>query len=280
MKITTTAQLLVLPLGLGAAIYSAQLAIATNPTSPGVSISATTPPSGGHVGGQIKPGGGHYEGPGDTVPPCDGCSTPPSQCSMPLGYVCGGPECDDLSWQPDYLVCKYPQFGNSSTPVWTQGYALTLGNVIETLQNSTACFDPYGNITTRIDAPFPVDEVHVFESGWINGYIPAPIDQSVSATVCFDGTPTIVGWSFNQVAFDYDCAPATVSITFNASCMQQALMDWYANGTDMGANWDKWLFYVDFVSCDPCEDDGSDFEIDPWERGVYKGPGDTVPLPE
>ncbi len=279
MKITPTTQLLTLPLALSAVYNISTIAAATHPEAP-PTVTTITPPSGGDVDGQPIGGGGHYEGPGDTVPPCDGCTPPPSQCTMSLGYVCNGNECLDLEWGADDYVCKYPQFGFSSTPVVTQGYYLTLGEIIDSMQNGAACIDEYGNVTTRIGSPFPVDEVHVFESGMINGYSPAPIAQSVSATVCFDATPTIIGWSFNQVSYDYDCEFATVTISFNAACLQQALIGWYSSGTNMNDYWNDWLFYVDFVGCDSCEDDGSSFEITPWQKGVYKGPGDTVPLPE
>jgi hypothetical protein len=258
MNITLKTLIVSLPIGAVVLLCSSQLDSATHPSHHSATIQGIAPPSGGDVGGEPIGGGGHYEGPGDTVPPCDTCTPPPSQCTMSLGYVCGGPECNNLDWVADQLVCKYPQFGNTGLRVWSQGCMLTLGDIIDALQNGTACIDEYGNVTTRVDSPFPVDEVHVFESGWINGYEPAPISQSVSATVCFDGTPTIVGWAFNQVAFDYDCELATVSITFSAACMQQALLGWYWNGTDLGSNSDSWLFYVDFISCDPCEDEDDD----------------------
>jgi len=194
---------------------------------------------------------------------------------MPLGNLCSALICPELEWIPDDLICKYPVFGGN-VPVWSQGFMLTLGDVVEALQSGNACADEYGNITTCIDSPFTVDEVHVFESGMINGYSPAPISESVSATVCFNGNPTVVGWSFNQVSYNYDCEPATVCISFSAECIQAALLDWYNSGTNMADYWGKWLFYVDFISCDPCEEGG--YEIDPWQRGVYKGPGDVVPV--
>jgi hypothetical protein len=72
--------------------------------------------------------------------------------------------------------------------------------------------------------------------------------------VSFRFLPTAIGWSFNQVSYNYDCEMATVSVTFNAACMQQALMDWYVSGADMEEYFNDWLFYVDFISCDPCID--------------------------
>ena len=276
MKLTTTTQLIVLPLGLASIVALSQLAKATHPSQHNVVVTGTQIPGGGIIGAPIGGGnGGHYEGPGDTVPPCPGCPIPPSHCVMPLGFVCGGPECTELEWVPDDRVCKFPRFGFNTDPVWSRGYRLTMGDVIEMLQNGSACADAYGNITTCIDSPFPVDEVHVFESGWINGYQPAPISQSVTATVCWDGMPSVVGWPFNEVAKDYNCEYTTVCISFSAACMQQALMAWYASGADLGSNWDSWLFYVDFLSCDPCEDL---IVVTPFGGGTYAGPGDTVPV--
>jgi hypothetical protein len=277
MKNLLTIHQLALPLTATAILFVSELASATHPSIPGTTITNISPPPGGGTDGQPIGGGGHYEGPGDTVPPCDDCEVPPAQCVMPLGNVCFAEECPELEWVPDAQICKYPVFGGQDL-VWAQGYMLTVGDVIEALQSGNACADEFGNITTCIDSPFPVDEAHVFESGMINGYVPSPIDESVTATVCFDGEVSIVGWSFNQVSYNYDCEFATVCITFSADCIQGALMDWYANGTDMGSIWNQWLFYVDFISCEPCEDDGFGFTIEPWQRGVYKGPGDTVPL--
>ncbi|MDP7008699.1 MAG: hypothetical protein QGI78_03915 [Phycisphaerales bacterium] len=275
MKLSTTTQLIVLPLGFASIVALSQMAIATNPSA---TVTSIPNPSGGHVDGQHT-GGGHYEGPGDTVPPCDGCSVPPEHCVMPLGFLCGGPECSELEWVPDDPVCKYPEYGFGSDPVWSQGYMLTIGDMVELLQTGAACADAYGNITACIDSPFLVDEVHVFESGWINGYQEAPISQSVTSTVCFNGSTSFPGWPFEETTRNYNCEYVTVCVSFSAACMQQALIEWYASGADIiGSN--SWLFYVDFLSCEPCEDDWEFPEpgIEPWQRGVYKGPGDTVPL--
>jgi|TARA_B100000959_G_scaffold133634_1_gene140083 hypothetical protein len=251
MQFNTTTHIMSLSLGIATSLLAVQLATATPPTA---SVQSISPPSGGKLGGGPIGSGGHYEGPGDTVPPCDGCPVPPVQCEMPLGNLCDAPVCEELDWVADEYLCKFPVFGIYQEPVWTQGFMLTMGDIIEALQSGAACADEYGNITACIDSPFPVDEVHVFESGWINGYAGAPIGESVSATVCFDGTPTIVGWSFDQVSYNYDCELATVCLTFSAECMQSALMDWYASGVDMSSYSNSWLFYVDFISCDPCEE--------------------------
>ncbi|MBC8201146.1 MAG: hypothetical protein H8E86_03790 [Planctomycetes bacterium] len=277
MKNLQTTHYLGLTLIVTAALLSSKIASATHPSAPGITTQGTSLPSGGGIDGQPIGGGGHYDGPGDIVPPCPGCPLPPSQCIMPLGDVCFANECLEVEWVPDYEVCKYPMF-SSGGPVWTQGYMLTVGNIIEALQSGDACADEFGNITMCIESPFAVDEVHVFESGMINGYDPAPIDESVTATVCFDGEASIVGWAFNQVSYNYDCEFATVCVTFNADCMQGALMDWYAYGINMDSIWNQWLFYVDFVSCEPCEDTGVGVFIDAWQQGTYKGPGDVVPV--
>lgn len=279
MKLTTTTQLIALPLGLASIVALSQFATATHPSNTSFSVDSVPNPGGGHTGSEGHGGGGHYAGPGDTVPPCPGCNVPPEHCVMPLGYLCDSPVCEDLMWTPDDPVCKYPQFGVNVDPLWAQGYMLTIGDMIELLQSGAACADAYGNITTCITSPFPVEEVHVFESGWINGYDPAPISQSVTATVCFDGVTSFPGWPFDEVARNYSCQYTTVCVSFSAACMQQALLEWYSAGADIIGS-DGWLFYIDFISCDPCEDDGNGggLYIEPWERGVYKGPGDIVPL--
>ena len=276
MKTLQTIQLLTLPLVLSSVYVVSTLADATQDIQANT-VTSVTPPSGGHVGGQPV---GVYIGPGDTVPPCDGCTIPEEQCDMPMGTVCYGPACPYLDWTENEMVCKYTQYGYSQTPMWTQGYYLTIGEIVEGLQNGSSCIDQYGNITTRITSPFPVDEVHVFESGIINGYNPSPIEESVSATVCFDGAPAVAGWAFDEIAYDYDCELATVTISFNAACIQEALVAWHAYGTDMNMYQNVWLFYVDFVSCDPCEFDQPNIGVETWQKGVYKGPGDVVPLPE
>ena len=251
MQFNTTIQIFTLSIGFAVSHLSGQLATASQPT---VSVHSNPPPSGGKLGGGPVGSGGHYEGPGDIVPPCDGCPLPPVQCEMPLGNLCAAPVCQELEWVPDVYQCKYPVFGIYQDPVWSQGFKLTIGEIVDALQSGAACSDGFGNITACVDSPFPVDEVHVFESEWINGYAPAPIEESVTATVCFGGTPTTVGWSFDQVSYNYDCEMATVCETFGAECMQSALMDWYASGADMSSYLDSWLFYVDFISCDPCEE--------------------------
>lgn len=250
MQFNTTTQLTTLSLGLVACLLSAQLATATPPTA---SIHSIPPPSGGKIGGGPFDNGGQYEGPGDTVPPCGDCAQTSTHCGGEVGYLCDAPVCNDLEWTPDVPGCKYPQFGYNGNRDWSQGYMLTIGDMVDAIQNGTDCFDDLGFITMRISSPFPVGEVHVFESGWINGFEYTPIDHAVNATVCFDGNPTVSDWAFDEVAYDYDCEYATVTVSFHVNCIHTALLLWYLSDTNMDNHQDDWLFYVDFVSCDPCD---------------------------
>ena len=219
-------------------------------------ISAVIAPSGGTV--PIPWGnGGTYEGPGDTVPPGTG-GHQIGMCTMNLPpVVCDAwPQCSEgWEWAPDTPRCVWPQFGPAvGAPVLTQGYGLTINTVIGMLENGAECIDQYGNITACVEAPFEVHELHIFQSGWINGYVPdAAIKQAVSPAVCIDHNIQMAGWSFQEIAQSRPCDYPMVCITFNAQCMMQALRDWQSAGIDLSQWGGSWLFYVDFVSCMPCD---------------------------
>jgi hypothetical protein len=224
---------------------------------PTVVTAALPIPGGGSVGPIGFGGGGTYEGPGDTVPPGPGNGNI-GICTMNLPpVVCSGtPSCDSgWDWTPDDPRCVWPKFGPfSEDPLYAQGFMLTIGDVLQLFQQGNACIDSYGNITACIMAPIDVHEVHVFQSGWINGYIAnVPIADAVGATVCVDGTLLMSGWSFQEVAQARPCDYPTVCVSFNAECLFEALRDWSESGVDLNQWSNSWLFYVDFVSCMPCE---------------------------
>lgn len=224
---------------------------------PSVVLTALPVPGGGGVGPIIVGGGGTYEGPGDTVPPGSG-SGDIGMCTMNLPpAVCDvDPACDlGWDWTPDESRCVWPKFGPpTNDPLYAQGFMLTIGDVMEMFDQGAACIDAYGNITACIAAPFDVHEVHVFQSGWINGYNHnAPIDEAVSTTVCVDDDLLMSGWSFEELAQARPCDYPTVCVTFNAQCLFAAMQDWAQSGVDLNAWSNAWLFYVDFVSCMPCE---------------------------
>jgi hypothetical protein len=130
----------------------------------------------------------------------------------------------------------------------------TIGDVVAMLQEGANCTDWQGNVTICVEAPFETHEVHVFQSGWINGYLPtAAITDAVSTSVCIGGEIVMAGWSFEELAESRNCDFPTVCITFNVECMAEALRDWAATGLDFSQWAGKWLFYVDFVSCTPCD---------------------------
>ena len=102
----------------------------------------------------------------------------------------------------------------------------------------------------------PWSEIHIFESGWINGYYnQAAIQNAVPATVCVGGEVVSIGWAFEELVKAESCEMTDVCITFNAECMIDALLDWAVSGIAPGEWADSWLFAVDFVSCAPCESD-------------------------
>ncbi|MCP4759484.1 MAG: hypothetical protein GY894_11650 [Planctomycetes bacterium] len=212
-------------------------------------------------GGQIDPvpwgNGGTYGGPGDIVPPGAGEHTI-GMCTMelpPTGCATD-PQCDlGWEWTLDDERCVWPRFGpGSGLPHVAQGYMFTIADVVAMLQPGSGCIDWQGNITICVDAPFDVHEVHVFQSGWINGYVPtAAIENAVSTKVCIGGETVMAGWSFEELAEAQNCDFPTVCITFSAECMMAALRDWAASGLDPSQWAGSWLFYVDFVSCTPCD---------------------------
>ncbi|MBT5584523.1 MAG: hypothetical protein HOJ54_11040 [Phycisphaerae bacterium] len=227
------------------------------PGIPGTTVTSIGTPGGGGVGPIIFGGGGTYGGPGDTVPPGPG-NHHIGMCTMnfPPNVCDSGPACNlGWEWTPDEPRCEWPAFLPSTTePLYAQGFKLTAGDVLEMLDQGTACVDAYGNITACIQAPFDVHEVHVFQSGWTNGYNQnAAINNAVSTTVCVDGDLLMSGWPFEEVAQARPCDYPIVCISFNAECIAQALQDWAASGTNLDEWSDAWLFYVDFVSCTPCD---------------------------
>ncbi|HCA38836.1 MAG TPA: hypothetical protein DEO92_04050 [Phycisphaerales bacterium] len=224
---------------------------------PGGVVTPLPIPGGGVIGPIIVGGGGTYEGPGDTVPPGSGNGNI-GMCTMNLPpVVCDtDPACDlGWYWTPDDPRCVWPKFGPPTTDqLYAQGFMLTIGDVMEMFQQGNACIDVYGNITACIAAPFDVHEVHVFQSGWINGYNNnAPIAEAVSTTVCVDGDLLMSGWSFEEIAQARPCDSPAVCVSFNAQCLFAAMQDWSQSGVDLSQWSNAWLFYVDFVSCMPCE---------------------------
>jgi hypothetical protein len=205
----------------------------------------------------IVPSGGVYEGPGDIVPPVDD-EHDIGRCDMPLGLVCTAQDsCDVMDWQPQPLRCTLPALTSSNPePVWARLYTLSIREIVEGLQSGDMCLDEYGNITTCLEAPFPISEVHIFESGWINGYdSQAAIESAVPVTVCVGGEVLSVGWPFEELVKAEACEITTVCLSFSAECMREALLDWALSGLSPFEWSNKWLLAVDFVSCDPCETD-------------------------
>ncbi len=224
---------------------------------PIVQISGIPIPGGGGLVPVPWGNGGTYGGPGDTVPPGPGehhigmctMSLPPAVCDA-------SPACSlGWEWEPDQPRCVWPQFGPATGyQHYAQGFRMTISTMVDLLENAGSCVDQQGNITICIDAPFPTHEVHVFESGWINGYErTAAIEDAVSTAVCIDGEIVMAGWAFDEIARAAGCTYPQVCITFNAECMWAALQDWAEAGINLDAWGDAWRFYVDFVRCDPCD---------------------------
>ncbi len=223
----------------------------------GVQVSSVAVPGGGGTDPIPWGNGGTYGGPGDTVPPGSG-GHQIGLCTMELPpVVCGGSPSCGLGWEwiPEPVRCVWPRFGPGvGYPLYAEGFKMTIGTMMDLLESGDDCRDALGNITICVDAPFPTHEVHVFESGWINGYDrDAAINDAVSTAVCIDNDIVMAGWAFEEIARASGCTYPTVCITFNAACMEAALQDWAKAGIDLNAWSDAWLFYVDFVSCDPCE---------------------------
>ena len=208
----------------------------------------------------VKRLGGAYQGPGDTVPPGDD-DHDIGRCDMPFGLVCQAVDsCPEMDWLPHAPRCTLPALQASDPdPVWARLYTLSIREVIEGLRSGATCQDEFGNITTCLQTPFPVSEIHVFQSGWINGYnAQAAIQDDVPATVCVGGEVLSIGWAFDELVRAESCDMTEVCITFSAECMTSALLDWAMSDISPGEWADSWLFAVDFVSCASCESDPVD----------------------
>jgi hypothetical protein len=198
--------------------------------------------------------GGPYQGPGDIVPPIDD-EHDIGTCDMSVAGPCGAFACTVVQWHPQRKRCTLPALASSSgEPVWAKAYTLTIADMLPLLGANAPCTSTMGNITFEITSPFPVQEVHIFESAWINGHDnSAAIDDAVPASVCVNNSVLVTAWPFSELVTAVPCDSATVRVTVSAQCLRNALIDWLASGLNPQAWMDKWLFTVDFVSCDPCD---------------------------
>jgi hypothetical protein len=241
----------------GTVVAAVVMMAATSVAGPGFSLQQISVPGGGGIGPIPWGNGGTYEGPGDTVPPGIGEHTM-GMCGMQLPpVVCDATAQCDLGWQwtADSERCVWPRFRPGvGLPLLAQGFMLRPDTVIEMLQSGAACLDGFGNITVCVESPFEAHEVHVFQSASINGYSSdAAIDDAVSTAVCIDDELVLAGWSFEELAQARPCDYPTVCITFRAECMIEALRDWADAGVRPDGWGNSWFFYVDFVSCTPCD---------------------------
>ena len=204
----------------------------------------------------IRGWGGPYQGPGDIVPPIDG-EHDIGTCEMTVANPCGTFACSSVQWHPKRKRCTLPSLAlSSSEPVWAKAFNITIADMLPLIGENGPCTNASGNITFQVTSPFRVQEVHIFESGWINGHVSnAAISEAVPASVCVNDSVLVTAWPFAELVTAEDCDFATVCITVNAACLRQALIDWLASGLNPQDWLDKWLFTVDFVSCDPCETD-------------------------
>jgi hypothetical protein len=207
-------------------------------------------------------GGGHYGGPGDTVPPgsgggpgCNGIICPPAPISCGT-FVCSA------NWVPHPVLACYA-CACDAQPHPVQAWDLTFDG-LNALINNPACGGT-GEITVTKTVSDVCDVTGILSNWLIAGsYTPMPINGTVPVLVCVDGQP-LTNPGGQATALGVNCAavkssnclncnpPGThvISVTFNRVCMARALNAWQ---TALGSSYDgsKWLIHIAATGCVSC----------------------------
>ncbi len=210
--------------------------------------------------------GGTYGGPGDTVPFGGGpnpncvnnnCTPPASRCGM--GVSC------PVTWTPNIdphcfnCVCD-----TDLHPI--NSFSVTFDSMLQ-LCNS-GCVDANGDITIRHDF-YNVCDAQVFESRLLifagfNNYPAMPPGGSVVVRPCVNGSCTPFGCGQLGPACRTSvpttclgCNDVSISLTFNAACMCNALNAWIttlsAQGIPYASYSNFWLLNITATTCQICE---------------------------
>jgi len=134
------------------------------------------------------------------------------------------------------------------------------------LVNNPGCADTGGNITVSQTVSNVCDVTGLLSQWLVAGsYTNMPISATIPVLICVDGQPlcnpfgqcTALGVNCTLQKFSncLNCSNPTshtISVTFNRSCMLNALIAWH---TQLGSQYDgsKWLIEIAATGCGTCD---------------------------